>query len=94
MLSLKVKLNFGQKIHTLEIGAHKSRAVSEILKKIAEWFKREVCPKDQNADEISPGTYTKYFQIVHRSICLGPEQRLEEVGITEDCDLDVICLLH
>lgn len=57
MAILKFRLAFGQKVHEYAIKAHSSRSVSEVLKKIAEWFIKEVSPDDANIDLLGNGNY-------------------------------------
>ena len=87
---MKVKLNYGEKEYTMDIPAHKTRSVSEIIKRIVAWFKKEVCPKGQNADDVKPGN----FQIIYKSRTCKPEQRLVECDIDKDCELEVKCDLQ
>lgn len=84
---MKVMLNYGQKEYTMDLAAHNSRSVSEIIKRIVQWFKNEVCPKGQNVDDVKPAN----FLIIYKNRGCKPEQRLVECGIDKDCELEVKC---
>lgn len=78
LLNLRITLKYGGKQHVLPVSAHKSREVSEILRRVEKWFLAEI----HVGEASGPGSQLKNFQLMHKSTCLGLEQSLEEVGIT------------
>ena len=95
VVTLSVRLNFDGQLHKYAMDVHLSREVSEILKRVVEWFKREVCPKGKYESELStPQNYSKHFQFLFKSTCLNLNMTLTDAGIKEDCELQLICLFN
>lgn len=87
LLELKIKLKYGEELHVLELGAHKSRAVSEILGRVQKWFNTEVLVRDQKGEAGGPSSSLDDFRLLNGSTCLRRERRLEDEGVTKDCEL-------